>query len=64
MDNTTNGLFRVSISRCARCGKNHTEIEFKKFNNPVEINDLVYTHWGICPTTGEPILNMIIANNG
>lgn len=68
MDNTTNGLSRVSKSRCSRCGKNHIEIEFKGFNNPADINDLVYTRCiytlGCMPTTDEPILNRIIANDG
>jgi hypothetical protein len=49
------------IMNCARCGGNHPEkLQFKEFTNPTmlrdEDGDGPYTHWSICPNTGEPIL--------
>lgn len=47
----------INIIECARCGENHIELEFFKFNKkPTKFN---YTHWALCPSTGEPILNTI-----
>lgn len=50
----------VSIKNCARCGTDHIDLEFNKFiNNPIECDDHVYTHWGKCPVSGDPILMYI-----
>lgn len=47
----------VSIQSCARCGQDHTNLEFKQFTNPVEDSDgTMWTHWALCPVNGEPIL--------
>jgi hypothetical protein len=40
----------ISIFGCARCGKNHKDLEIKKLSN----SD--FSHWAQCPTNGEPIL--------
>jgi hypothetical protein len=47
--------FESPIEKCARCGKNHRRILYKKFKRAVQAN-VEYTHWGLCPRTKEPIL--------
>ena len=48
--------FKTDVFRCARCKKNHTNVEFKPFTyKPTK-----YTHWAICPNNGEPILMKLI----
>lgn len=44
--------FTIPLGNCARCGRNHDRVEFKKFQVPCAS----WTHWGFCPNTGEPIL--------
>jgi len=45
------------VGRCARCGKNHRAVVFKKFRRPLQFKSKeIPTHWGICPVTKEPIL--------
>ena len=47
----------IDVNNCVRCGENHKELEFKMFSdNPIFINEVVITRWGVCPTTLEPIL--------
>jgi len=40
------------VRNCARCGLFHTNVLFKSFGRKPG----KYTHFGICPTTQEPIL--------
>ncbi len=44
--------FAISVRQCARCGRYHDRVMFKKFK--VACQD--WTHWGFCPITAEPIL--------
>jgi hypothetical protein len=44
--------FTIPLTNCARCGRNHERVEFRKFKVPCAD----WTHWGFCPNTGEPIL--------
>jgi hypothetical protein len=44
-----------NILGCARCGGEHL-VRFKPFRNPIELGGATLTHWGLCPTTREPIL--------
>jgi len=46
----------VSIARCARCGQNHKNLIFKRFESPPD----EWTHWALCPKTGEPILMCVV----
>lgn len=50
----------MDIVGCARCrADGHKQLEFHRFTRPVEVagsGESPYTHWAICPTTGEPIL--------
>lgn len=49
---------------CARChGDGHDLLWFRKLRYPAEVkaandtvDDVVFSHWATCPTTGEPIL--------
>jgi hypothetical protein len=44
--------FTVGVYGCARCGGDHVAVRFHKFSRP----NPSYSHWGLCPVTGEPIL--------
>ncbi|MCL4296304.1 MAG: HAD-IIIA family hydrolase [Anaerolineae bacterium] len=47
----------TNVYGCARCGANHTELEFKQFTNgAVTDPDGNWPYWGMCPTLSEPIL--------
>lgn len=49
------------IKNCARCGKDHKELSFYKFINPIEDSDgTIWNYWILCPNTGEPILMKVI----
>ena len=51
----------ADIVNCARCGQDHYDLEFKQFRiTPVEINDLVFSHWALCPLAKDPILYRIV----
>lgn len=40
------------LTRCARCGLNHTDVIFSELNHP--LGD--YRWWATCPINGQPIL--------
>ena len=42
----------VRVNRCARCGEDHDNLKFRRFNavSPGEA-----THWAMCPSLNEPI---------
>lgn len=47
----------IDVKDCARCGQNHEQMEAKPFTNPVNDTDgAPWTHWFLCPVTGEPVL--------
>lgn len=47
----------INIKSCARCGYDHSRVEFKELHNPIDLNDgEPLTHWALCPFNGEPIL--------
>lgn len=50
-----NGDVKVvrAIVNCARCGLDHENIEARPFSRRPWNK---FTHWLICPETGEPIL--------
>jgi hypothetical protein len=50
----------VIVKSCARCGEDHTYLEFKLFTEPMVIAEITFTHWAVCPVTKEPILMRII----
>lgn len=44
--------FTVKLNGCARCGKNHRAVTFRKLTRPMDD----CSHWGSCPTNGQPIM--------
>ena len=51
-----NNILYIDIKYCARCGNNHNNLLFMKFNNPVIIRNVMMDYWSTCPVTSEPIL--------
>lgn len=49
----------LPVLGCARCGEDHAVVAFKAFERP-PVDDgegnTLFTHWGYCPRTGDPIL--------
>ena len=50
------------LQRCSRCGGSHQELMFFELSTPIFLRYgvVLYTHWALCPTNGEPILNRVI----
>lgn len=48
----------VDVYNCARCEKNHKQLNFKRFSkNPIFDSDMtLWDYWTLCPTTNDPIL--------
>lgn len=47
----------VDVEGCARCGLNHDQVTFRPFDQPMFVgHGKAFSHWGSCPSTGEPIL--------
>lgn len=46
----------VNVEGCARCDCNHDAIEFRPFGKPMFVAGQAFSHWGMCPMEGEPIL--------
>ncbi len=45
------------IYHCARCGKMHIGLEFKKFYRPIRDKDgTTWDYWILCPISDDPIL--------
>ena len=57
------------IIHCARCGGDHSNVEAAPLTRPVvelrdNVEEVLYTHWAPCPTNGEPILAVELADDG
>lgn len=51
---------RTKVRNCARCGRDH-EMDFYEFSeDPIDCDGVVYTHWGYCPNTNEPVLLRVL----
>ena len=47
----------LAIQNCARCKRDHDELEAYMFQNPVRIDsEWSFSYWATCPTTHEPVL--------
>lgn len=47
----------VKVYSCARCTRDHSDIEFKPFHlNTISDPSGDYTHWAACPISNEPVL--------
>jgi len=44
-----------ALKNCARCGKNHKALKFKKFKRACK----GWTYWAICPVSKDPILMQV-----
>lgn len=65
----TRDEFKASLQGCARCGGNHDAVIFKRLQKPVKVTmtgaknddyeEELANFWGLCPATGEPILNLV-----
>lgn len=43
---------KVSFTECPRCGQKHNLVLCVPFERPAG----VFTHWGMCPVTNEPVI--------
>jgi hypothetical protein len=48
-------LRKISVNGCARCGDDH-RLPFYELERAMRTGRLVWTHWTLCPSTGEPIM--------
>lgn len=46
-------VYTEPVTGCARCGGEHESVEWHRFQDKPSGR---HTHWGTCPTTGDPIL--------
>lgn len=46
----------VDVKCCARCGKDHEKVVFKKLTQPGPR----HSHWAPCPTNQEPIMMRVV----
>jgi hypothetical protein len=46
----------VDVKQCARCGKDHEKVVFKKLTQPGPR----HSHWAPCPTNQEPIMMRVV----
>lgn len=50
---------RSTVVNCARCGRTHEQVEWRRLERPIVDADeerTTWTHWAPCPTNGDPIL--------
>ncbi len=63
-DTDTTTLLKVgNISPCCRCQQAHLDgLFFAAFKSPVrdDYRNVQYTHWALCPITGEPLLVAVL----
>lgn len=52
----------VAVVGCARCEHDHDAVAFQELDHPLEIEDVVLTHWALCPRNGQPILLRLAEN--
>lgn len=43
----------ITCQNCPRCEAEHRQLPIKKLSKPTYDG---FTHWGVCPTTGDPVL--------
>ncbi len=43
----------ITCQKCPRCEAEHRQLAIKRLSKPTYDG---FTHWGICPTTGDPVL--------
>ena len=50
---------KLNVTNCARCGKDHKGIEFRKLKKPAISGKTVFRYFAHCPETKEPLLMCI-----
>jgi hypothetical protein len=43
----------ITCQNCPRCDADHPQFPIKRLSKPTFDG---FTHWGVCPTTGDPVL--------
>lgn len=43
----------ITCQKCPRCEAEHRQLAIKRLSKPTYDG---FTHWGVCPTTGDPVL--------
>lgn len=57
--NAAGELLVINVKSCARCGQDH-EVGFMPFSkNGIDS----FTHWGMCPVLGEPLILMALEDD-
>lgn len=46
----------IMTMECKKCGGFHSDLEFRKLKDEVEVEGITYTHEGMCPDTNLQIL--------
>ncbi|HSY51173.1 MAG TPA: hypothetical protein VLC46_20370 [Thermoanaerobaculia bacterium] len=59
----TTGRITIDVSHCARCGEDHKSLEFFQRSRPIQIGNLLFRYWALCPNTDRAI-NMRMVEGG
>jgi hypothetical protein len=51
----------VDIARCVRCEGQHEALGIHRRSRPIQIGNLLYSFWALCPTTTE-VLHLRISD--
>jgi len=46
----------ASFENCVRCGDVHHDLDFTRFDAPMDVGGVQFTHWALCPSNETPIL--------
>lgn len=64
VENIDHEVLMMSVTHCARCGRDHPEIVFTTFlRPPSDASGTLWSWWGTCPVSGDPILLRIAEVN-
>jgi hypothetical protein len=45
----------VDIAACIRCGGDHESIHYLRRTKPIQVGELLFSLWTMCPTTNEVV---------
>lgn len=62
-DDRDGSLIFRPVNGCARCNGNHAVVAFWKLTQPVTGGEVPLTHFGHCPSNGEPIMLFFSENS-
>lgn len=46
----------LELHGCARCAQSHGPLTFTELRRPSVTGQVSWTHWALCPVTGEPVM--------